>query len=50
MEKQDFQDYSIAAMSKEDVMSISALEKLLSDKCSKPIVLIAYEPKENRVQ
>lgn len=45
MEIKDFKDYCIANISTEDVSNISALEKAISTKVDKDIVLIAYQTK-----
>lgn len=49
MEVKDFKDYKIANITEEDVMTISKLEKQLSDKVKSDIVLIAYQP-ENKTK
>lgn len=41
----DFNDYTVANISDEDIASISKLEKDIKDKDNKDIVLIAYQPK-----
>ncbi len=38
-----YKDYTVAKISEDDVQSISKLEKSLSDKSQKDIVLIAYQ-------
>ncbi|MDF2904884.1 MAG: hypothetical protein K0R34_205 [Herbinix sp.] len=43
MEIKDYKDYSIANISIEDVSNISELEKMISSKANKDIVLIAYQ-------
>lgn len=43
MEAKDYKDYCIADISSEDVSKISQLEKMISSKSNKDIVLIAYE-------
>lgn len=40
----DFNDYTVANISEEDIASISKLEKAIKDKDNKEIVLIAYQP------
>lgn len=47
MEITDFKDYKVANISEEDVVTISKLEKQLSDRADSDIVLIAYQP-ENK--
>ena len=44
MEIKDFNDYTVAKISEEDVDTISKLEKQLSDRVNNDIVLIAYQP------
>jgi len=44
METKNIKDYCIANISKEDVSKITELEKMISSKTNKDIVLIAYEP------
>lgn len=46
MENKSFESYHVANISKEDVTSITNLEKQLSENTSKPIVLIAYQPND----
>lgn len=46
METKNFNDYSVADISEEDIQTISKLEKTLSDKSNQDIVLIAYRPNE----
>lgn len=46
MEIKNFKDYCIANISNEDVSSISELEKTISSKTDKDIVLIAYQTSE----
>ncbi len=43
MEIKDFKDYCIANISNEDISNISELEKTISSKSNKDIVLIAYQ-------
>lgn len=43
MEIKDLKDYCIANISNEEVRNISELEKTISSKTNKDIVLIAYE-------
>jgi hypothetical protein len=43
MEYKDYTDYSIADIPEEDLNHISELEKSLSSKSNKDIVLIAYQ-------
>lgn len=43
----DFDDYTVANISKEDVESISKLEKVIGEKLNEDIVLIAYQPSKN---
>jgi hypothetical protein len=43
MENKDYTDYCIANISNEDVISISELEKVISSKANKDIVLVAYQ-------
>lgn len=44
MEIKDFKDYKVASISEDDVVTISKLEKQLSDRANDDIVLIAYQP------
>ncbi|MDD3173782.1 MAG: hypothetical protein PHF63_09000 [Herbinix sp.] len=44
MEIKDFKDYTVANISEEDVLTISQLEKSISNKTNNDIVLIAYQP------
>jgi hypothetical protein len=44
MDIKDFKDYAVANISEEDVVTISKLEKQLSDRVNDDIVLIAYQP------
>ena len=46
MEIKDFEDYSIASISSEDIRSITDLEKTISSKADGDIVLIAYQTKK----
>lgn len=46
MENKSFDNYHVADISNDDVVSITNLEKQLSEKTNKPIVLIAYQPLE----
>jgi hypothetical protein len=48
MELKNYQDYNFADISKEDIIDISELESQLSQKMNKPIVLIAYQPKDDK--
>ncbi len=43
MEIKDFKDYSIANITSEDIRRITDLEKNISSKTDKDIVLIAYQ-------
>ncbi len=43
MEIKDIKDYCIAHISNEDVSNITELERKISSKTNKDIVLIAYE-------
>lgn len=43
MEIKDYKEYCIANISNEDVNHISELERTISSKSNKDIVLIAYE-------
>ncbi len=43
MDNKNYTDYCIADISNEDVRSISELEKTISSKVNKDIVLIAYQ-------
>ncbi len=43
---ENFNDYNIANISKDDVNQITELEEVISSKMKKDIVLIAYEHKE----
>lgn len=45
MEMNDFTDYEIAEITDKDNTVITELEKNLSSKTDKDIVLIAYQPK-----
>lgn len=46
MEDRNLKDYAVANISEEDVLSITELEKALSSRDHKDIVLIAYQPKD----
>lgn len=46
METTKFNDYAIADISPEDKIEISELEKTISSKSNKDIVLIAYQSKD----
>ncbi len=48
MENKSFDSYHVANISKDDVTSITELEKQLSEKTNKSIVLIAYQSKDDR--
>lgn len=43
MEIKEYKDYCIADITNEDVSKISELEKAISSKANKDIVLIAYQ-------
>lgn len=45
MENKNYEDFSFANISEEDVKNISELEETLSSKVNNDIVLIAYEQK-----
>jgi hypothetical protein len=45
MTNKDFGDYNIADLPKEDIQDICDLEKSLSSKTNKDVVLIAYQQK-----
>lgn len=45
MEIKEKKDYCIADITNEDVSKIAELEKAISSKTNKDIVLIAYQPK-----
>ena len=49
MEIKDFKDYKVANITEEEVITISKLEKQLSDRSDSDIVLIAYQP-ENKAK
>ena len=44
---ENFNNYNFANITKEDVNQITELEKMISSKINKDIVLIAYEHKED---
>jgi hypothetical protein len=44
-----YNDYTVAEISEDDVQSISKLEKSLSDKSQKDIVLIAYQAGQSNI-
>ncbi|WP_156034718.1 hypothetical protein [Clostridium sp. KNHs205] len=44
MDKNYYENYSIASISSEDVQAITTLENELSRKTESPVVLIAYQP------
>jgi hypothetical protein len=46
MISKNFNDYNIADISKDDIPSITELERMLSAKANKDIVLIAYQPND----
>lgn len=46
MKNKDFDHYHVASISGDEITSITNLEKQLSEKANKPIVLIAYQPLE----
>ncbi len=47
MDIKDIKDYCIADISSEDINHISELEKAISSKTNKDIVLIAYQANED---
>ncbi|MDF2803369.1 MAG: hypothetical protein K0S61_3272 [Anaerocolumna sp.] len=46
MDNKSFASYHVANISKDDVTTITNLEKQLSENTNKPIVLIAYQPND----
>jgi hypothetical protein len=46
MENKNFENYHLANISNDDVISITNLEKQLSEKTDQSIVLIAYQPND----
>lgn len=44
MDLKNNSDFNFANISSDDIKNICNLEKELSDKCKKDIILIAYEP------
>ena len=46
----DFKDYTVANITDEDVQALSKLEKSIGEKTNSDIVLIAYQPNDNKAK
>jgi hypothetical protein len=45
----NFDEYTVADISEDDVKTISELERIISAKVKQDIVLVAYKPNDNRI-